>query len=104
MLQEIVVSPICIIIAVIFISGILGGVVNYLMHHFPRRWNTYRFLKSIFFGILLAAVVMFVIETCDVGALKSNQPLDYFVSGGICFLCSIVFSIVGKFSRIARLR
>lgn len=98
------VSPICIVIAVIFISGILGGAVNYLMHHFPRRWNTYRFLKSIFFGILLAAVVMFVVETCNVSWLKSNQPIDYFVSGGICFLSCIVFSIAGKFSRMVRLR
>ena len=89
-------APICIGIAVIFVSGILGGTVNYFLRPFSRRWNAYKFFKSVLSGLLFSAIVMFVIETFDAGPIESNQPFDYVVSGVMCLLGAVVFSVVEK--------
>ena len=108
MFHKIAATPILILMAIIFSSGILGGVVNYLMNNFPKRWNKYKFIKSLLFGILFSAIVMFVLEVTATDLIQKNQPaIDYVVSGCICLLCSIVLSIavnvlIARFPRIRK--
>ena len=96
MVQKIAVAPILILIIIIFLSGTLGGTVNYLMNNFSKKWNRYEFVKSMLFGIFFSAIILFFIEiTTDNFIHNSNQTaLNYIVFGCLCFLSSIFLSII----------
>lgn len=96
MIQKIAVTPILILMVIIFISGTLGGTVNYLMNNFSKKWSRYEFLKSLLFGVFFSAIILFFLEATTNNLIHNTEQttLNYIVFGCLCFLSSIFLSII----------
>ncbi len=95
-MSAIVCSPVCILIFIIVVSGVLGGNVTYLMNNSSRKWNRYEYLKSLFFGVFFSAIILFFIEMTTNNLIDNDKKsaLNYIVFGGLCFLSSVFLAII----------
>ncbi|RZJ70052.1 YEATS-associated helix-containing protein [Flavobacterium sp.] len=78
---------------VFFISGILGGIVGYLMNNSEVKWRKIEFLKSLIFGILTsgAAIALLVAMYSELFIPTQETMLNLVLAGCICFMISVVF-------------
>lgn len=92
--QTISCSHIWTLILIILLAGVFGGIVNYFMNNATKTWDSYDFVKSLFFGAVASATVPLFLETVSSKLIYDSQQehLKYFVFGGFCLLASVFSS------------
>jgi len=93
-IQTITSTHIWSLIAIIFLSGVIGGIANYFMNNVSKTWDSYEFIKSLFFGVIASATIPLFLKTVSSNLIYDSQqdPLSYFVFGGFCLLASVFSS------------
>ena len=80
-----------ILFAIVFSSGILSGIVNYLMHNFSNRWRRSAFVNCLFYGIFFSAMVLFFLQlfVTTVSGKPEDMVLIHVTFAFVCFMASI---------------
>lgn len=82
-----------IIIIIIIISGIIGGVVNYLLvdKSFIKFYREREFYKSLFIGLAASLLVPLFLNTISSDLLEKSEKnvYDLFIVSGFCIIASI---------------
>ena len=80
------------IIIIIIISGVLGGLINFLLiYKLHEKWK-YLLAKSVTLGIgasFLAPLFLKTISSNIMELTKTENPIDYLVFAGFCLIVSI---------------